>query len=171
MLYKKNSTSFHFPFFIVTAMISLSTISCSKTPDVRLTMCQDLMVLFLNSPENREWQEHEPIIRGYKDLEIQVSYSSATADGQIVDQASCFYTYTPDQDATGAEEFNTPTAAYSTYPNKMVINGKVVNKNELANGVNMVMLNQGKKAIIKAKEKVKAGVEKINQEVEKHLEK
>lgn len=171
MIYKKNFTAFHFPLFIVTAVISLSTISCSKTPDVRLTLCQDLMVLFLNSPANREWQEHEPIIRGYKDLEMQVSYSSATPDGQIVDQASCFYTYTPDQDATGAEEFNTPTAAYSTYPNKMVINGKVVNKNELANAVNTVMLNQGKKAITKAKETVKEGIEIIDQEVKKQLEK
>ncbi len=71
----------------------------------------------------------------------------------------------------GAEEFNTPTAAYSTYPRKMQLNGKAVEKIELANGVNLVMLKQGRQAIQNVKENVKEGVETINQEVKKQLDK
>jgi len=170
MSYTKIFASFQFPFFIMAVIISLSIISCSKTPDVRLTMCQDLAVLFLNSPESLEWKESKPIMRGLDDLEMQVFYSITQSNGEILNaQASCFYKY--EQDEIGAETFSTPTAAYSAYPNKMILNGKVVNKIELANTVNTVMLNQGGKAIIKVKENVKEGIEKINQKVEKQLEK
>ncbi len=50
--------------------------SCSKSPDVRLTLCQDLMVLFLNPSENVVWEEHEVLMRGYDDLEMKVAYST-----------------------------------------------------------------------------------------------
>lgn len=167
MLNKKIFASLHFPLVIFSLSIALLTVSCSKTPDVRLTMCQDLTALFLNSPENIEWQQHEPIMRGYKDLEMQVSYS----DGQTVNKASCFYKYIQNEDAMGAEEFNTPTVAYSTYPNKMILNGKVMDKKQLADGVNTVMLSQGRKTIAKVKKAAAEGLEKINHEVEKQLEK
>lgn len=163
MLLTKNSIQFYFISVVIIVISSLSIISCSKTPDVRLTMCQDLVVLFLNSPDNIEWQKHEPIFRGYKDLEMPVSYS----DDQTVNKASCFYAYIQNEDAMGAEEFNTPTVAYSTYPNKMILNGKVVDKMELANGVNAVMLKQGGKAYIKVKEKMKEGLKVIKEEIEK----
>ena len=133
-------------------------VGCSKTPDVRLTLCQDLMVLYLHPTDSIEWQEHEPIMRGYNDLEMQVSYSLASSENKI-EKASCFYKYIQNEDAMGAEEFNTPTVAYSTYPHKMLINGKTVKKMVLANGVNAAMLKQGEKAIIKAKETVQEGVE------------
>lgn len=170
MSYTKIFTSFHFPFFIMAAIIGLSIISCSKTPDVRLTLCQDLTMMFLNSPEDLEWKDHKPVMRGLDDLEMQVFYSISQSNDEILhDQASCFYKY--EQDEIGVETFNTPTAAYSAYPNKMILNGKVVNKKALANTVNTVMLNQGRKAIIKVKENVEESIEKINQEVEKQLEK
>jgi len=167
MLNKKLFASLHLPLVMISLSIALLTVSCSKTPDVRLTMCQDLTVLFLNSPENIEWQQHEPIMRGYKDLEMQVSYS----DGQTINKASCFYKYIQNEDAMGAEEFNTPTVAYSTYPNKMILNGKTINKKELADSVNKVMLNQGRKAIAKVKKVAAESVEKVSQAVEEQLEK
>ena len=84
MLLAKNSIQFYFISVVIIVISSLSIISCSKTPDVRLTMCQDLVVLFLNSPDNIEWQKHEPIFRGYKDLEMPVSYS----DDQTVNKSN-----------------------------------------------------------------------------------
>ena len=168
MLYTNIFTSFHFPLFIMAVIISLSIISCSKTPDVRLTMCQDLTMMFLNSPETLEWKDQKPVMKGLDDLEMQISYSITQSDGQIVnDKASCFYKY--EQDEIGAETFNTPTAAYSAYPNKMIFKGKVVDKKELANSVNKVMLNQGARAIIKVEAKLKGGFEKVNQEVKNQL--
>ena len=169
MSYLKFFIPFPVPFFIVAAIISLSTISCSKTPDVRLTMCQDLTMMFLNSPKTLEWKEHKPVMKGLDDLEMQISYSITQSDGQIVnDKASCFYKY--EQDEIGAETFSTPTAAYSAYPNKMIFKGKVVYKKDLANSVNKVMLNQAARAIIKVEAKLKGGFEKVNQEVKKQLE-
>ncbi|MCP3852693.1 MAG: hypothetical protein GY694_21070 [Gammaproteobacteria bacterium] len=144
--------------------------SCSKSPDVRLTLCQDLMVLFLNPSENVVWEEHEALMRGYDDLEMKVAYSTEGSRSTI-HKASCFYQYVQNQDEMGAEEFNTPTVAYSTYPRKMQLNGKAVEKIELANGVNSVMLKQGRQAIQNVKENVKEGVETINQEVKKQLDK
>ena len=127
-------------------------------------------MMFVNSPEGLEWKDHKPVMRGLDDLEMQVFYSITQSNDEILhDQASCFYKY--EQDEIGAETFNTPTAAYSAYPNKMILNGQIVNKKALANMVNTVMLNQGRKAIIKAKENVEESIEKINQEVEKQLEK
>lgn len=170
MLYQQIRSFLNIPTVIVVMLIGLSISSCSKTPDVRLTMCQDLMVLFLNPSGSIEWQEHKPIMRGYNDLEMQASYSTAASDGKV-EKASCFYAYIQNEEAMGAEEFNNPTVAYSTNPNKMIINGKTVKKMVLANGVNEVMLKQGGKAITKVKETVKAGVEVIYEEVEKQLDK
>jgi hypothetical protein len=164
---KKYSLS-HYLLVITMISSALLSVSCSKTPDVRLTMCQDLMVLLLDPQDAIEWQEHKPVIRGYNDLEMPASYSTVKNAGKI-QKASCFYAYVQNQDGTGAEEFNTPTAAYSTYPNKMILNGKVVNKMELTNGVNAIMVRQGNKAITKATEKMKEGLEKVTEAVEKHL--
>ncbi len=157
---------FQFLSFTITAVLILLTVSCSKTPDVRLTLCQDLTELLLNSPDKLEWKEHKPIIRGYSDLEMQVSYSLVNSDATAANQASCFYTYIQNQDAVGAEEFNAPTSAYSTYPIKMILNGQSVDKKKLANLVNLAMVNQGKKAVVKVKETVEQGIETINKEIE-----
>ncbi len=171
MLHFNKIKPFKFLSFTITIVLILLTASCSKTPDVRLTLCQELTELLLNSPENLEWQDHKPIIRGYNDLEMQVSYSLVDSDATAANQASCFYTYIQDQDAVGAEEFNAPTSAYSTYPIKMILNGKSVGKNKLANLVNLAMVKQGKRAVVKVKETVEQGIETINEEVGSQLEK
>jgi len=110
-------------------------------------------MLLANSPENLKWTEHKPVMKGYEDLEMRVSYSITQSNGKIVNQqASCFYKY--EQDDIGAETFNMPTAAYSTYPGRMIFEAKEVEKIQLANMINEAMANQGRKAIIKIKEKV-----------------
>ncbi|MCW8928626.1 MAG: hypothetical protein OQL19_00125 [Gammaproteobacteria bacterium] len=169
MLYLKKYFSFHFQSFILIFVIALTTISCSKTPDVRLTLCQDLTVLFLNAPETIEWKEHKPIMNGLDDLEMQISFSLNNSDVQTIQKASCFYKH--EQEDIEAETFNAPTSAYSAYPNKMIVDGKVVKKKVLADGVNQVMLVQGKRAIINTQEKVKEGIETINKEVQERLDK
>jgi len=159
MSYAKIFFSFRLRLFIITAIISLATISCSKTPDVRLSLCQELTVLLLKSPENLQWQEHRSIIKGYQDLEMQVSYSITQANGQKGnDQASCFYPYI--QVEPDMEAFNTPTVDYSTYPDKMILKGREVDKQQLAHAINQVMLHQARE-----------GIKKMTQEVEKQLEK
>ena len=144
---------------LLVIILSLSITSCSKTPDVRLTLCQDLTQLLLNSPEQVEWKEHKAIMSGHNDLEMQLSYVMTQTDGQtLTRQASCFYSY--EQDEIDAETFNTPTSAYSSYPNKMIIDNKKVAPGILAQLVNQAMLNQGKQLVVKTREGFKQVQEK-----------
>jgi len=128
--------------------------SCSKGPDPRLVLCQDLGRVLLDvGDDGIEWTGYTPVIKGYQDLEMRVSFSLRNKQGeQSQGVASCFYPY--EQDEIGAETFEMPTAAYSTYPVKMVLNGKTVNKKLLAQSINKVMIMQGKQAIEDLQEKL-----------------
>ena len=170
MSQQQKYTIWRFLFLSIIIAGFLAVTSCSKTPDVRLTLCQDLTVLFLNPPDDIVWQKHEPVIRGYNDLQMPVSYVRENDTGKVLAKASCFYAYVENEDAIGAAEFNTPTEAYSTYPDKMILNGKTVKKSVLENAINEVMLRQAGKAIVKAKEKIKEGVKMINQKAEKSIQ-
>lgn len=137
---------------IVSVAVVMLT-SCSKGPDPRLTLCQDLSQLFVDSKEQLEWTEHKAIIKGYQDLEMQVHFTATDTNGkQELLQASCFYPY--EQDEIGAETFEMPTAAYSTYPVKMIFNGNNIDKKRLAQSINKVMIMQGKQAIKNIQEKL-----------------
>ena len=129
--------------------------SCSKGPDPRVVLCQDLGQMLLGVGDNDiEWTGHTPVIKGYQDLEMRVAFSFTDEHGQQSQgQAACFYPY--EQDEIGAETFEMPTAAYSTYPVKMVLNGKTVDKKLLAQSINKVMIMQGKRAIENLQEKLK----------------
>lgn len=120
--------------------------SCAKTPDVRLTLCQDLTQLLLNSPEDFQWQEHKAI-KAYQDLEMQLEFT--TNEQSSTAYASCFYSYV--QDEIGAETFQDPEAAYDTYPNKMVLMGEEVDKMLLSRSINSLMQQQGKTVLNKVK--------------------
>ncbi len=128
--------------------------SCSKGPDPRLVLCQDLGQMLLGVADNDiEWTGYKPVIKGYQDLEMRVSFSLRNEQGeQSQEVASCFYPY--DQDEIEAETFEMPTAAYSTYPVKMVLNGETVDKKLLAQSINKVMIMQGKQAIENLQEKL-----------------
>ncbi len=138
-------------------LISISSLillaSCTKTPDVRLTLCQDLAQLLLNSSTELQWESHKSVIKGYQDLEMQIQFSTSNTDEiNELSSASCFYAY--EQDDIQAETFATPTAAYSTYPNKMILKGQPVDKNTLSLAVNRAMLQQGKRAVKQIKENI-----------------
>lgn len=149
---------------LATTLILL--VSCAKTPDVRATLCQDVAQLLVNSTEQFEWQEHKAIIKGYEDLEIQVQ--STSAENNTI-QASCFYPYV--QDEVGAETFQEPTAAYDTYPSKMLLQGKLVDKMLLSKTINTAMLQQGKDAVIKGKETIIKVKDDLKQASQKAMEK
>ncbi|MCU7938347.1 MAG: hypothetical protein KZQ64_08775 [gamma proteobacterium symbiont of Bathyaustriella thionipta] len=146
------------PIFIISLILS---ISCSKNPDVRLTFCQDLTQLLLKPSEELEWQEHQTIIKGYQDLEIQIQFT--TAEQNSMAHASCFYAY--EQDDIGAETFQNPEAAYSTYPGKMILMNKEVEKILLAKSINQVMLQQGKNVINKVKEDLDQASQKAMEKI------
>jgi len=145
----------------VSSLIALS--SCSESPDVRLTLCQDLSQLLLSPSEALQWKEHEPIIKGYEDMEMKVHF--ATADNSKQGVASCFYPYV--QDDIGAETFQSPSSAYDTNPNKMILNGKVVDNILLSKTVNQAMLVQGKRAVKNTKEAGQKMMDSINEKINK----
>lgn len=134
--------------YLLLIVTTLLLSACSKTPDVRLTLCQDLTQLLLNSPQGLQWQEHKSIIKGYEDMEMLVQFT--TGEQSSTSSASCFYAY--EQDDIGAETFQEPEAAYSTYPGKMILQAKDVDKMLLSQSINQVMLQQGKNVINQVKE-------------------
>ncbi len=120
-----------------------------------MVLCRDLgQVLLGVADDGIKWTGYTPVIQGYQDLEVRVSFSLRNEQGeQSHGVASCFYPY--EQDDIGAETFEMPTAAYSTYPAKMVLNGETVDKKLLAQSINKVMVMQGKRAIENVQEKLK----------------
>ncbi|NOQ80327.1 MAG: hypothetical protein GQ546_13130 [Gammaproteobacteria bacterium] len=144
---------------LISSLILLA--SCAKTPDVRLTLCQDLTQLLLNSPEGLQWHEHKSIIKGYQDLEMQVQFSTGEQNSKAY--ASCFYSY--EQDEIGAETFQDPEAAYSTYPSKMILKDKAVDKILLSKSINKVMLQQGKDIINKVKKDLEQASQKAMERI------
>ncbi len=120
-----------------------------------MVLCRDLGQMFLGVEDSGvEWTGVTPVIQGYQDLEVRISFRLRDKQGeQSQGVASCFYPY--EQDDIGAETFEMPTAAYSTYPVKMVLNGETMDKKLLAQSINKVMVMQGKRAIENVQEKLK----------------
>jgi len=116
---------------IITVLLTGLLLSgCTKTPDVRLTFCQDLTWLLQGSPEKMEWQAHHPIIKGYDDLEMQIHFATFEHGEKNNGQSVCFYRYEEDG-ISDIASFQNPMAAYSTYPHKMIFKGQMVDKNLL----------------------------------------
>ena len=142
----------HFLLFLfsVTFLIVI-TVFWPKTPDVRLKLCQDVVRIFFHSPTHLTWIKHDAIMRGYEDLEIVVTYTLSQANEEVLHkQATCFFAY--DQYEIEADTFATPSAAYSSYPNKIIIDGEQLPKNTLTELVKQAMIDQGRDIINKAKE-------------------
>jgi hypothetical protein len=137
------------------------TVSCSKTPDVRLTLCQDLTKILLGSPADLQWKEETVKMPGYNDLEMRVPYEINGSNGSAV----CYFSH--EAEDVEATSFNDPASAYSTYPNKMILKDKPVDQKLLAKTVDQAMLAQGKQAIQRAKEGAKQAVEAIKKEIQK----
>ncbi len=139
---------------VLIVLLAGGLVSCSKGPDPRLTLCQDLGQLLLDgSKDSIEWTGNNPVIKGYQDLEMRVYFTLTDPQGEQKQlQASCFYPY--EQDEIGAETFEMPTAAYSTYPSRMILDGQAIDKKLLAQSINKVMIMQGKQAIKNLQEKI-----------------
>ena len=136
-------------FLISTSLILLS--SCSKSPDVRLSLCQDVTQELLSASGQLQWQAHKAIIKGYQDMEMALQFTTENEPDTSL-QAACYYPY--EEDEIGAETFETPTSAFATYPSKMRLNGQRVDTVLLAKTINIVMVKQGKAIIKHAVDKV-----------------
>ncbi|MCU7835116.1 MAG: hypothetical protein KZQ83_07645 [gamma proteobacterium symbiont of Taylorina sp.] len=124
----KSSWLIHRIVLILTLLLLIIFITaCTKTPDVRVTFCQDLTWILLGSPDKMQWHEHQPIIKGYDDLEMEVHFATIDNGATNNAQSSCFYRY-EENGISDISSFQNPIAAYSTYPNKMSFKGQIVDK-------------------------------------------
>lgn len=118
-----------------------------KTPDVRLSLCQDLTQSLIK-PAQAHWQTHEIVVKGYHDLEVKLQFAQLDSKGQQgISHASCFFPYV--QDDIEAETFQTPSAAYSSYPDSMALNDIIVDKTLLHQTIQKIIKQQGKELIKK----------------------
>ena len=130
-------------FLIAVSLLGLIVIFYPKTPDVRLTLCQDLThLLSLNKFKKVRWKAHQIIEKGYEDLEVRLQYTITDLSEKSREvQASCFYPY--EQLEIEAETFQQTSAAYATYPSRMLIAGQAVDKNSLHKGIKQLSKQHG----------------------------
>ena len=84
--------------------------------------------------------------KGYEDLEIRLQYAITDFSGHSREiQSSCFYPY--EQLEIEAETFQQASAAYATYPSRMLIAGHAVEKNSLHRGINQLAKQHGKELL------------------------
>ena len=123
--------------------------ACSgSTEDVRLTLCKDLTPEFHDSPGQMEWISEDVVIKGYEDLEVRLKYLAGDTEGSF----SCFDPYDAVED--NATMVADPSAAFSTYPNRVMQNGETLDHGLVAGKINEVLLKQGKQAIESVKNKL-----------------
>jgi len=123
--------------FSLISFVGLSGCSFSTT-DVRLTLCENLTIEMLGQSTQFEWISNDIIFKGYEDLEVKLQYRNNDDTGL----SSCFYSYdTIDENAMTQSD---PASAYSTYPNKMLLNGNLIDHKLLASTINSILINQGK---------------------------
>lgn len=145
---------------LVLVVITFS-VSCSKTPDVRLTLCQDVTKILLGNPGDIQWNEETIKMNGYNGMEVHVPFDI----GGKTQSAVCYYNYEAEEPE--ATSFNDPASEYSTYPSKMVLKGKQIDQKTLAGTVNQAMKSQGIEAVHKAKEGIRQAADKIKKEIQK----
>jgi hypothetical protein len=135
-------------FLLLAVVLGVLASFYPRTPDVRLTLCQNLVQELSQVGSEHvskaiQWQSHQFIDRGYLDYEVQIQFNLMDSEGLGVQaQASCFYPY--EQDDIGAETFQQPSSAYSSYPAKMIIRGQTVDKEHLTQAINKIIKARGK---------------------------
>ena len=132
-------------FLPVTALLT----ACSgSTEDVRLTLCKDLTGELLGSPGQLQIVSEEMVFNNYEDLEVQLKYKAGEKQGRTV----CFYTYETN-DENVMDHVN-PAEAFSTYPNRVVLDDATVDHKLVAQKINAVLLKQGKAALDSVKKQL-----------------
>ncbi len=150
-----NSTLFSSPAlknvisYIAILMFIILSLSCSKGPDVRVELCQDLTIELIGSEKELKWTENKIQSKELEEVIINLVYKQEGVENSSVNGKSvCYYRYEPEAEI--ADGIGAPLSVYSTYPYKMLFNDKVIRGKELATMVNQVMIKQGKAAINKA---------------------
>ena len=126
-------------------------VACSgSTEDVRVMLCKDLVSEINSQAGSPSWDKEQAAYNGYEDMEVAISFSQSGSQSNI----SCFYPYnTADENVMMHAD---PASAYDTYPSAVKLNGELLDSKDLASKINRVLLKQGKQAIEKGQEAIKA---------------
>jgi len=140
---------------------------CSDSgEDVRVVLCKDL-ALELSRPtsESVEWTRVETQIRRSEELKVNLGFESRAGDGSTQSmRAACFYRYDAVEDT--ALTLADPLSAYSTSPNRVILNGRLISGRELADAVGRAMLGQGRDLLERAQRGVEGAVRQLGQGVQ-----
>lgn len=145
-----------FKLLTVSVAVLLLAACSGSTEDVQLTLCKQLAGdLVFADYQKSDWLAEDMNFKGYEDLEVVVRYKTETGEGET----RCYYAYdTMDENAMTLAN---PATAYSTYPSKVIQDGKVLESMMWAKKINEIMLKQGKEAIKVPVEKVKEAINQV----------
>lgn len=128
---------------IALVMLPLLLNGCGgKSEDVRVTLCRNLAVTLLDSPQRSDWWYQDTRITRLSHAEVLLRFNAEERNGRRADyRAVCHFPY------TGAEEnvitHTDPITAYATLPHKMTLNGREIPKRMIDAAVNAVVKQQG----------------------------
>jgi hypothetical protein len=148
---------------IIILLLLLFILSCSTGPDVRVVLCRDLTIDLIASAKGINWAKDTIQIKNLDEAQVSVIYeydkkNTSQAGGKSV----CYYRY--ESEAEVVDEIGAPLSVYSSYPYKMLFNGKLIRGKELVNRINKVMIKQGKAVIKEIEKHVKATADYIKEQ-------
>ena len=145
--------------FSVLAITVAGISSCSKSPDVRIVLCQDMTKKMLNI-ENTEfkWIDTKVLAQQYNGVEIILQYQHGSNTGN----SACHYEFETTVDVEMGDELIDPLSIYSSYPEYLKLDGTFIKGKQLTKLVNQVMLMQGKNLLKKIEDNTKKIAEKLN---------
>ena len=118
---------------------ALITAGCSGSgEDVRVTLCKDMVSTRLGPVT---WQDVRAEAKGREHAAVTLRFAAAGGDGSAV----CYYKYDAVEDT--ALTLADPLSAFSTSPNRMILNGKTLSRSELAQAIKQAMLKQGRELL------------------------
>ena len=146
-------------FAVLGALVGLGLLTaCSgQGEDVRVTLCKDLVGELAGPPSALMWQESRIEMRRGDHLAVELGFTRA---GRSL-QASCTYPY----DAVEENAFTAadPESAYSTSPDGVRIDGRVIRNPVLARAVEQAMLKQGRAFVEQARQGVEAAAQGLQE--------
>lgn len=144
------------------AMAVLLSGCSNPPPDVRLTLCRDVLAELDDAPADAVWAEYQARFSGYQGLEVDVAWDAAAGGGRS-GRATCYY---PHDDPNDYDDLGDEFAPYSSYPEKITFNGQALGSREIHAAVTAVHRARGTALLEGARRGVEGAIEEVKDRID-----